>query len=233
MSHQILAMHGWSSQAAYWQPWVEAFSAKGWSCRCGERGYGPQPPSMPQWGQGGMRVVLANSMGIHLIDADLLASAEAVVLLASFGRFVPNGYHGLGLRLQLATMDRYLKQGDVAGLFSRFRVKVAAPLSVDCLPEGLSPQDVSPDGLQRLREDLSRLEQIQGLPSTFPQQVPVLNVEAGRDSIVHARARMELRRALPTADHLVLPNSGHALLDDQLLPQVITWLEQLPSGAAV
>ncbi|MYJ59329.1 MAG: alpha/beta hydrolase, partial [Synechococcus sp. SB0672_bin_6] len=62
MTLQILAMHGWSCQAQHWQPWIEAFAAKGWRCRCGERGYGQQPPAMPAWGQEGLRVVMANSM---------------------------------------------------------------------------------------------------------------------------------------------------------------------------
>lgn len=232
MTLQLLAMHGWSSQADHWQPWIEAFAAKGWRCHCGERGYGQQPPAMPGWGQEGPRVVLASSMGIHLIDEAVLASAEAVVLLASFGRFVPQGLPGTGLRLQLATMDQYLRRGDVAGLFARFRVKVAAPLPVDCLPEGLPVEAVSADGIQRLREDLARLGQLQDLPSTFPRQVPVLNVEAAEDHIVHPRARRALRQALPTADHLLLPGSGHALLDEGLIPRVTAWLEQLPERTA-
>ena len=227
MTLQLLAMHGWSSQADHWQPWLEAFADKGWPCRCGERGYGPQPPVMPQWGQEGLRVLLASSMGIHLMDEALLASAEAVVLLASFGRFVPQGLPGTKLRLQLAAMDQYLQRGDVAGLFARFRVEVAAPLPVECLPEGLPPEAVSADGIQRLRDDLTRLGQVQGLPPTFPQHIPVLNVEAAEDHIVHPRSRQALRQALPTADHLLLPGCGHALLDESLIPQVVTWLEQL------
>ena len=232
MSLQILAMHGWSSQAAYWQPWLEAFAAKGWRCRCPERGYGRQPPAMPGWGQEGLQVVVANSMGVHLLDEALLADAEAVVLLAGFGRFVPQGVAGAGLRLQLAAMDQYLQRGDVAGLFDRFRVQVAAPLPVDCLPEGLAADAVSAVGIQRLRQDLTRLGQLQRLPPTFPQQAPVLNVEAAEDRIVHPRARQALREALPTADHLLLPGCGHALLEEGLIPRVTAWLEKLPARTA-
>lgn len=232
MTLQILAMHGWSSQAQHWQPWIEAFAAKGWRCRCGERGYGQQPPAMPAWGQEGLRVVMANSMGIHLVDQALLASAEAVVLLAGFGRFVPQGPPGAVLRLQLAAMDQYLQQGDVAGLFERFRAQVAAPLPVDCLPEGLPAEAVAADGIRRLRDDLAKLGQLQGLPPTFPHPAPVLNVEAAEDRVVHPRARQALRQALPTADHLLLPGSGHALVEEGLIPQVTAWLEQLPGRTA-
>ena len=232
MTLQILAMHGWSSQADHWQPWLDAFAARGWRCHCGERGYGQQPPAMHGWGQEGLRVVMASSMGIHLIDQALLASAEAVVLLASFGRFVPQGAPGAVLRLQLAAMDQYLQRGDVAGLFARFRVQVAAPLPVDCLPEGLPAAEVAADGIQRLRDDLARLGQLQGLPPTFPHPAPVLNVEAAEDRIVHPLTRQALRQALPWANHLLLPGSGHALLDERLIPQVMAWLEKLPGRPA-
>ena len=233
MTLQFLAMHGWSSQADHWQPWIEAFAAKGWRCRCGERGYGQQPPTMPGWGQEeGLRVVMASSMGIHLLDEAVLAAAEAVVLLASFGRFVPRGLPGAELRLQLATMDQYLQRGDVAGLFERFRERVAAPLPVESLPEGLPAEAVSAVGIERLREDLVRLGRLQDLPPTFPRQVPVLNVEAAEDHVVHPRIRKALRQALTTADHLLLPGSGHALLDEGLIPRVTAWLEQLPQRTA-
>ena len=233
MTLQLLTMHGWSSQSAHWRPWLEAFAARGWRCRCGERGYGQQPPAMPGWGQEeGLRVVVASSMGIHLMDETVLAAAEAVVLLASFGRFVPRGLLGARLRWRLAIMDQYLQRGDVAGLFDRFRVQVAAPLPVAALPEGLPAAAVSADGIQRLRDDLARLGQLQDLPSAFPRQAPILNVEAGEDHIVHPRARQALRQALPTADHLLLSGSGHALLDEGLIPRVTAWLERLPGRTA-
>ena len=62
--------------------------------------------------------------------------------------------------------------------------------------------------------------------------MPVLIVEAAEDHIVHPRSRQALRQALPRADHILLPGSGHALLDETLIPQVIAWLERLPGRNA-
>lgn len=232
MTLQILAMHGWGSSPAYWQPWAEAWQPRRWPLLCGDRGYGRQEPAMPEWEPGGRRVLLANSTGIHFLPADVLAAAEAVVLLASFGRFVPKGIGGAVLRMEIATMDEYLRNNGVAPLFARFRVRVAAPHPVEALPEGLDPEAVSAAGVKRLRNDLSLLGRLDGLPEAFPQDVPVLIVEAMADRVVHPVARAELVRSLPAADHLKLEGCGHGLLDPQLMPRVIAWLDGLGGAAA-
>ena len=88
---QVIAMHGWSGAGSHWRPWSDAFAARGWTWQSGERGYDAASPLTPRWQEVGRRVVIAHSMGPHLLPRDVLADAEAVVLLASFGRFLPPG----------------------------------------------------------------------------------------------------------------------------------------------
>ena len=232
MTLQILAMHGWGSSAAHWQPWEEAWQPRPWRLRCGDRGYGQSVATMPEWDHRGLRVLLANSAGIHFLPEQVLAAAEVVVLLASFGRFVPSGIAGTTLRVQLAAMDQYLRNGDVATLFAQFRAEVAAPQPVEQLPAGIDPEEVSAIGVQRLRDDLSLLGRLEGLPAAFPKGVPVLIVEATADRIVHPVSRAELVRSLPAAECFKQEGCGHGLLDPQLIPRVIRWLDGLAGAGA-
>ena len=89
---QLIAMHGWAGDAQGMEPFQAAWSARGWRSQCGERGYAGQTPRAVSWlAGGGLKVVVAHSLGPHLLAPAVLEQADAVVLLASFGRFLPEG----------------------------------------------------------------------------------------------------------------------------------------------
>lgn len=224
---QVIAMHGWVSDGSQWQPWRDPIGARGWSFQSGERGYGSRPPLQPGWRGGGRRVLIAHSMGPHLISADVLAGADAVVLLASFGRFVPPGRAGRPLRTALAGMAAALDDPSQAqAMLRRFLCEAAAPDPIEAMAPGPADGPLTPVGLERLRADLQRLAQTRGLPEAFPSHAPVLIVEAGADRIVAPPARALLREALPAATVLEVPEGGHALLRAPILEPVLAWLQE-------
>jgi len=225
---QAIAMHGWAGDGSHWQPWQEAFGAQGWQWQSGERGYGERAPAQPDWEGGGKRVVIAHSMGAHLLNAlhpQVLADAEAVVLLASFGRFVPHGSEGRAVRAALEGMGAALAEPTGArAMLRRFLNEAAAPDPVEAMAPGPADGPLSPESLARLRGDLELLGQTRGLPEAFPKGVPVLIVEAGADRIVAPPVRALLREALPQAEVLEMAGAGHALLRAPILEPVLAWL---------
>jgi pimeloyl-[acyl-carrier protein] methyl ester esterase len=222
---QVIAMHGWAGDSRQWQPLAAAFEERGWRWRSGERGYGTAPPQVPRWQAEGRKVVIAHSLGPHLLPAEVLAEADAVVLLASFGRFVPPGAAGRRLRAALEGMAAALHEADAARpMLHRFLSEAVAPDPIEALAPGPAEGPLAAPQLERLRADLRLLERTEGLPAAFPKGVPVLIVEAGEDRIVAPEARALLREALPQADHLPLPGAGHALLTAPLLEPLLAWL---------
>lgn len=231
---QLIAMHGWAGDAGNWDPWRAATA--GWPIAwcCGERGYGGVDPVVPRWGGMGRRVVLAHSLGPHLLEPEVLAQADAVVLLASFGRFVPPGRGGRRLQTALAGMAAALADGPdeataarrAQGLLADFLAQAANPDPVALLPAGPADHPVGPQARRRLRHDLALLAACAGLPAGWPTRAAVLLVEAGADAIVDPEARELLRQSLPTAEHHTVPEAGHALLRAPLIPAVLEWLER-------
>jgi pimeloyl-[acyl-carrier protein] methyl ester esterase len=226
---EVLAMHGWASDARCWEAWRSATEPRGWRWFTGERGYGEFAPRVPSWPEGSaatQRLVIGHSLGPHLVSADVLGAADAVVLLASFASFVPPGREGRLARAALAGMEACL--GDEArarDMLTTFMQRVAEPQSPDLLPPGPAGGPLDEAGRERLREDLDLLGHCGGLPEGFPRHARVLIVEAGEDRIVEPKSRSLLREALPEADVIMLPGVGHALLTGDVIGRVVEWVE--------
>ena len=107
---QLIAMHGWCGDSRSWDPWLPLWQSRGWRCSCGERGYGGLDAHQPGWSDvPGLKVVIAHSLGPHLLPASVLQAADALVLLTSFGRFVPAGREGKRVQAALAAMATQLR----------------------------------------------------------------------------------------------------------------------------
>ena len=226
---QLIAMHGWAGDAQGWEPFHSAWRARGWSWQGGERGYGGQAPRPVAWRSGqGLKLVIAHSLGPHLLPAAVLAQADAVVLLASFGRFVPEGPSGRRLRSALAAMASQLAGPEASTMLQTFMERAAAPQPASLLPPGIANSSLAASGRQLLAEDLNMLAATAGLPPGFPLQARVLIVEGSEDQIVGPQSRQQLRNLLPAADTLVLAGVGHCLLSPALVPTVCGWIEGLP-----
>ena len=221
-------MHGWGSDQRNWDAFEPECQQRGWPLQRLDRGYGRFPEQSASWLPQSRRALLVSSLGSQLVPSELLQQAEAVVLLASFGRFVPKGAAGRPLQQALRLMDERLGAGDLLGLFADFRVKVAEPQPVEYLPPGIEDGPVSDLGMQRLRQDLELLGCCDGLPEAFPKQATVLIVEAMADTIVHPKSRAALREELPQAELMELAGIGHGLLSPGLCEQVLGWLDALP-----
>jgi 8-amino-7-oxononanoate synthase len=240
---QLIAMHGWAGDGGHWQAWQPAAASRGWGLQLGERGYGQRPAVLPPWPLHGRKGLICHSLGLHLVPPEVLAASEAVVLLASFGRFVPPGAAGRPLRIALAGMAAELQEsGDeltdslrAQHLLQRFLRKVLGPGAGAGVQAGIGPppgappgpaaQPIGPAGRDRLRCDLELLARLTALPASFPRQVPVLLLEAADDPIVHPAARDRLRQELPQAQVKLLSGLGHAMADPALIPLVLDWLQ--------
>jgi len=256
---EVIAMHGWAGQSTNWNPWQRAVEPLEWPWQAPERGYGTLAPRSCQWGAGRRRVVIGHSLGPHLLPASLLAAADGVVLLASFGRFVPTDREGRRLRMALERMAAPLSQSTgppsppvtpgpepeaqpeqreaavAAGaqaMLRAFLAEAAAPDPVNLMPPGPADQPPGAESRQRLLRDLELLGRTTGLPAGFPEGAKLLIVEAEQDRIVPPRSRAALREALPSAEVISMAGAGHALLQAPVIPAVLEWLAgAFPVGA--
>ena len=221
---QLIAVHGWGSDQRCWQSWREPCKKRGWLLECFERGYGEFKENSPEWQNSYKHALIVNSLGLHLTPSKILANSDAVILLASFGKFVPEGSDGRNMQIALKAMAQKIEIGKIRELFEEFREKVAAPQPVDYLPSGVEDQEISEKGKKKLVDDLVLLSSCKGIPKAFPQKAAVLVVEAGDDQIVNEASKAKLRLELKNAEIINLDGIGHGLLMPTLAETILTWL---------
>ena len=227
---QVLAMHGWAGQAGTWSHWRQRFEDEGAKWSSADRGYGGGEAAAPAWPPGpGHNLLIAHSLGLHLLPATVLAQADAVVLLASFSAFVPQGRAGRAVAAALKGMQAALGTDQELTMLERFLDKAASPHARSTLPPAPLLRGLTSLGRQRLQQDLKLLARCQNLPTGWPEAVPVLVVQGERDAVVHAASAQKLiddLGALPLTLHRD-PNWGHALITPTVLSVVQQWLGAL------
>ena len=238
---QVIAMHGWSGDSTAWAPWERHFSHLGWIWQSGERGYGNRRSCNPSWAEPPSgdaspcmarqrRVVIAHSLGPHLINPSVLDQATDVVLLASFGRFVPEGPEGRAIRTGLRGMQTAIGGPGETTMLRTFLKRAAQPAEVGGLPAGPVQFGLSEQGRIKLKEDLDHLIETCDLPAGLPKSARVLVVDGMDDAIVAPAASREHLQALTqylqdAPEQWQLRNVGHALLVPDLLVRVQRWLD--------
>ncbi len=233
---QIIAMHGWSSDSYSWQPWMELFTSKGWNWKNGERGYGNLSPSMPLWQKEDKtsskqrRVFIGHSLGPHLIPKTILSNATDVVLLNSFGRFLPLGSKNRSLKTALLGMQQRIGTTKEKEMLFAFLEKASFPQPIHTLDSDPIHTGLSICGRKRLQADLDLLIKTSGMPTGISMAAKVLVIEGEKDAIIPPESRrllkVELEKYLQKPfSYIKVAELGHCLLLPELITQVYNWLE--------
>ena len=148
---QVLAVHGWAGHAAQWTSWRRLMEQRHWPMQAMERGYGTSTPTLPSWTDAaGPRVLIAHSLGLHVLPAPLLQEATALVLLGCFTAFVPEGRKGRATQAGLKGMRAALGTEAEKTMLERFFQRAIQPLSPSACPPSPLLKGLSSAGRQRL-----------------------------------------------------------------------------------
>ncbi len=234
---QVIAMHGWSGDKATWQRWENLFKRHDWLWINGERGYGKSTPSNPAWhqlppnGERHIRAVIGHSLGLHLLASEVVSHATHVVMVGSFGRFIPNTPEKRIVRKALKKMQEMIGTTEETMMLKNFLIQASNPLPLNSTPQGPINEGISIEGRQRLKADLELLANTDGLPNGLSANSKVLVVEGQEDAIVIPSTRNALIEDLKkhldcSPTRWVIPGAGHSLVVDGLIERVHNWLEK-------
>ncbi len=234
---QVIAMHGWSGDSDSWGLWIPPFKSLGWFWQSAERGYGTLPTNQPKWNKeperskNPSRALICHSLGQHLLPTKVVVNATHVVLLNSFSSFIPKGRGNRSLRIALKRMQAQLGTNKESRMLNDFLAKASYPATVSSHPKGPIHHGLSWEGRKKLQDDLELLINTSGLPKGLNKQARVLVIEGEQDAILPPPTRaclmIDLKHHLHRPpSHWTLPNSGHTIIESNLIEKVRNWLEE-------
>ena len=236
---QVIAMHGWAGDSNTWSLWASEFQKTNWLWQSVERGYGDITPFHPNWiiteeiKNHQRRVVIAHSLGPHLIPETILKYATDIVFLCSFSRFIPTSDRNRSVKTALQGMYKSLGTDNEEKMLINFLKKACAPESLHEVRPGPITKGLSLEGRKKLKSDLQLLIQTKGLPNGIATKCRVLIIQGAKDSIIVPESRSYLKEDL--TNHLdnppsywEIPEAGHLLLMPMLIKRVQTWLNTHP-----
>ena len=192
----VVAQHGWGFGAWCWDRWREVLPAN-FALHCPDRGYfGPAVAVEVQ-----PRIVLAHSLGLHLLSPQLWA-AELIVVMSGFRSF--HSASARQARRSRRTVEQMLArlEREPAALLADFYARCGSP------PDSRCPGTVDADSL---RCDLQLLQESVLELSAIPAAAQVLILHGSRDRVVPVERAEELRELLPNSELASVAEAGHAL----------------------
>ena len=193
----VVAQHGWGFGAWCWDRWRDVLPA-GFALHCPDRGYfGPAVEVVAR-----PRIVLAPSLGLHLLASQLCAAAELIVVISGFRSFhSPCDRKARRSRRTIEQMLARLER-EPAALLADFYARCGVP------PDSRWPESIDADGLHR---DLQLLQESVLELAAIPAAAQVLILHGSRDRVVPVERAEELRELLPNSAFAIVAEAGHAL----------------------
>ena len=192
--------HGWGFGAWSWDAW-RGLMPVGFVLHAPDRGYFGQrvdmDPLRPQ-------IVVAHSLGLHLLAPAWFAAAELVVVVSSFGSF-----HSRDTKqawYSRRTVERMLVrlESEPEALLSDFYTR-------SCAPRVSSLAVSEPVCTERLRVDLELLQESEFEPERVAAESQVLFLHGSDDRIVPLERSEELHGRISGSTMSVLEGAGHML----------------------
>ena len=232
---EIIAMHGWAGDSNQWPNWDKIFKCCEWEWQATERGYKDISSHTPKWNHNSnkikiKRVAICHSLGLHLIDKQVLHSATHVILINSFSRFIPSGKENRTIKLALNRMMDAISTPNEASMLRKFHVKAYKPNYIDAESIESNLINISDPGRVRLENDLKLLINSDSLPIGLNTHANVLIVNSEEDYILAKQTKSKLAEDL--RNHLEflpktinLQDEGHSITKIENIKKIKHWLE--------
>ncbi len=233
---QIITMHGWCSNSDFWGNWYSHFPKDNWLWGNNERGYSYHQSTIPNWYEidkgnaDNKKVVICHSLGLQLIDDEILHNATHVILLNCFSSFVPKSKVSRSLKVGLNGMLNQFGTKNEKSMLKSFKQKAGIPKNLDTVFTTYGHKEISQSSRQKLREDLNILMNSKKLPVGINPKHKVLNIYGLKDKVVCLDASQKLSEDLKERLNVApvrweIEDLGHSNFSPTLINKIKIWLD--------
>lgn len=212
MNFEWILQHGWGFDGSAWREWIARLAqdtSRSHSVQVAERGYFGDAEIKPSFSQEKtFKVVVAHSLGLHLLSEKVLEEADLIVLISSFVAFHSDTPEES--RRSRKLVSRMLQKLTTApqAVLADFYKNCYSPFSDHT---SVLPGDGSQLNEALLLADLKLLDEHAFEVSAMPSAATLLVLHGDKDEIVDIEAIDEIRTVRSINRCITISGAGHAL----------------------
>jgi len=231
--NQIISQHGWGFDHSLWHNLKEVLIRQNWIWQDNDRGYYSDFCVKVKWiktdSDNNKKVALCHSLGIHLIEKEILKEASHIVLINSFYNFIPTNNESDITMRTLRRMEKKINTLQVRFMLEEFISRSFMPNKVDIKFKSIFNLNAKQINLKRLLKDFQKLYFQSSTFDLFSENAEVLIIKSKNDFILKEYASDEFINLLNNSQinkpKLVqIENQGH-LIDNNCIAKILKdWL---------
>ena len=231
--NQIISQHGWGLDQSTWNNIKEEFTRQNWIWQDNDRGYYSDFCIKVKWiktdSDNNKKVALCHSLGIHLIEKEILKEASHIVLINSFFNFIPtNNESNITIRT-LRRMEKKINTLEVLHMLEEFISRSFMPNQVDIKFQSIFNLNSKQINLKSLSKDFQKLYFKKCKFDLFSEHAEVLIIKSKSDFILKEYASNEFINLLNNSQinkpKLVqIENQGHLIDNNYIVKILKDWL---------
>ena len=232
--NQVISQHGWGLDQNIWNRLKDEFSKKNWIWQDNDRGYYSDSPINVKWikddSDQKIKVAVCHSLGIHLIEKEILKEASHIVLINSFNNFIPtNNERNITLRT-LRRMENKINKLHINLLLKEFITRSFLPHKVNTSFKAVFNLNSKQINVRILLNDFQKLYLEKKTFNLFSRSAKVLIIKSKNDFILKEYASNEFINLLNNSQlnkpKLVqIENQGHLIGNNYIVKVLKDWLE--------
>ena len=231
--NQIISQHGWGLDQSLWNKLKEDLIRQNWIWQDNDRGYYSDFCIKVKWiktdSDNNKKVALCHSLGVHLIEKEILKEASHIILINSFFNFIPtNNESNVTMRI-LRKMEKKINTSEVRFMLEEFISRSFMPNQVDIKFKSIFNLKSKQINLKNLLKDFQKLYLQKSSFSLFSKNTDILVIKSKNDLILKDYASDEfvylLNNSQINKPKLVqIEGQGH-LIDNSCIVKILKdWL---------
>ncbi len=234
--NQIITQHGWGLDHRTWSRLKNKFIQNNWLWQDNNRGYFSETSISSKWIKdnsiNSTKVALCHSLGVHLMDRNVLKEATHVVLINSFNNFIPNNSQEKYTLRALKRMEKKINLLEINSLLEEFIKKSFMPNKVDIDFQSIYKTDNKVININILLKDFKKLYIKNHIKRFFSEKTEILIIKARNDLILNEFSCYEFAKILNDSQIskpklLELNRQGHLTTNIDIAKIIENWIKIL------
>ena len=231
--NQFISQHGWAFDSSLWIELKKIYIEDDWIWQDNERGYFNRTCLSPKWindySLNRKRVIIIHSLGIHLIDRNILLNASHVIFINSFYNFIPDNKDRKLIIKSLERMKKKLNKQEVKHMLNEFYKNSFFPNEINLNNQKKFASKFDNANISYLKNDFCKLNINEKAPLLISKECNVLIIKSINDRIVNHNSSIsfiESMRKTQTQEPKILEieNQGHIIDNYKIFNLINNWI---------